>query len=80
MSNKRIEIGTRPLANPDAEAWILQGSRSDNGKATPYSARLTLYITPALRSRIKRTAFDRGITMAAMLRDVLEVTFPEVEP
>lgn len=77
MSNRRIAIGVRPLANPDAEAWIVQGSLDDIINARPYSARLTLDITPALRTRIKRTAFDRGITMAAMLRDVLEDAFPE---
>ena len=77
MSGKRIGIGARPLGDPQAEAWIRQGARVDNGKAERYSARLTLDVTPALRMRIKRAAFDRGVTMAEMLREVLERQFPE---
>lgn len=78
MSGKRIGIGARPLADPLAEAWIRQGAAADNGKTERYTARLTLDVTPALRTRIKLAAFDRGVTMAEMLRDVLERQFPEV--
>jgi hypothetical protein len=77
MSGKRIGIGARPLADPQAEAWIRQGAGVDNSKAERYSARLTLDVTPALRTRIKLAAFDRGVTMAEMLREVLERQFPE---
>ncbi|ESQ65932.1 chromosome partitioning protein ParB [Pseudomonas aeruginosa HB15] len=77
MSGKRIGIGARPLADPQAEAWIRQGAALDSGKAERYSARLTLDVTPALRTRIKLAAFDRGVTMAEMLREVLEQQFPE---
>ncbi|QTS88945.1 hypothetical protein JLK41_12700 [Ectopseudomonas khazarica] len=77
MSGKRIGIGARPLADPQAEAWIRQGAAVDSGKAERYSARLTLDVTPALRTRIKLAAFDRGVTMAEMLREVLEQQFPE---
>jgi hypothetical protein len=78
MSNKRIEIETHPLADPQAEAWIQKGAAADNGKAARCSARLTLDVTPAPRTRIKWAAFDRGVTMAVMLREVLEQAFPEV--
>lgn len=77
MSGKHIGIGARPLADPQAEAWIRQGTAVDSGKAERYSARLTLDVTPALRTRIKLAAFDRGVTMAEMLREVLERQFPE---
>ncbi len=77
MSGKRIGIGARPLADLQAEAWIRQGAGIDNGKVERYSARLTLDVTPALRTRIKLAAFDRGVTMAEMLREVLERQFPE---
>ncbi|WP_333985259.1 hypothetical protein [Ectopseudomonas khazarica] len=77
MSGKRIGIGARPLADPQAEAWIRQGAAVDSGKIERYSARLTLDVTPALRTRIKLAAFDRGVTMAEMLREVLERQFPE---
>ncbi|EOE4762453.1 TPA: hypothetical protein L5P25_003226 [Pseudomonas aeruginosa] len=77
MSGKRIGIGARPLADPQAEAWIRQGATLDSGNVERYSARLTLDVTPALRTRIKLAAFERGVTMAEMLREVLERQFPE---
>ncbi|AOE83769.1 hypothetical protein [Pseudomonas sp. TCU-HL1] len=80
MSGKRIGIGARPLTDPQAEAWILQGAVVDHGKAERYSARLTLDVTPALHTRIKLATFDRGVTMAEMLREVLERQFPEATP
>jgi hypothetical protein len=78
MSGKRIGIGARPLADLQAEDWIRQCVAVDNGKVERYAARLTLDVTPALRTRIKLAAFDRGVTMAEMLREVLERQFPEV--
>ena len=77
MSGKRIGIGARPLADPQAETWIRQGAGIDNGKVERYSARLTLDETPALRTRIKLAAFDRGVTLAEMLRDFLEQNLPD---
>ncbi len=35
-------------------------------------------ITPALRGRIKIAAFQRGITVADMLRDLLAREFPDI--
>ena len=78
MSGKHIGIGARPLADPQAEAWIRQGTAVDSGKVARYSARLTLDVTPALRTRIKLAAFNRGVIMTEMLREVLERQFPEV--
>lgn len=72
MSGMRIDIGARPLADPQAEAWVRQGAAIYHRKAERYSARLTLDVTPALRTRIKLAAFDRGVTMAEMLREVLK--------
>lgn len=77
MSAKRIDIGARPLADPKADNWIRQGAIQDSGKVERYSARLTLDMTPALRTRIKLAAVERGVTMAEMLREVLERQFPE---
>ena len=71
MRSKRIGIGARPLADPQAEAWIRQGA-VDHGKVERYSARLTLDVTPALRTWIKLAAFDRGVTTAEMQREVLK--------
>jgi len=77
MSAKRIDIGARPLADPKTDNWIRQGAIQDSGKVERYSARLTLDMTPALRTRIKLAAVERGVTMAEMLREVLERQFPE---
>ncbi|MDR8016531.1 hypothetical protein [Ectopseudomonas guguanensis] len=72
MSGKRIGIGARPSADPQAEAWIRQGAAVDSGKVERYSARLKLDVTPALRTRIKLAAFDRGVTTAEMQREELK--------
>jgi hypothetical protein len=49
-NGKRIAIGARPPANPQAEAWVRQGDDADTAKGDLYTARLTLDVTPALRS------------------------------
>jgi hypothetical protein len=77
MNGKRIVIGAKPPASPQAEAWVRMGEGADVGKGDLYTARLTLDVTPALRARIKVAAFTRGITVADMLRDLLERAFPE---
>ncbi|MCR6700969.1 MAG: chromosome partitioning protein ParB [Dokdonella sp.] len=77
MSGKRIGIGARPPTNPHAEAWIRQGEGGALQKADLYTARLTLDITPALRARIKVSAFTQGVTVAELLRALLERAFPE---
>jgi len=75
--SKRIAIGVRPPANPHAEAWIRQGDANDLHKGDLYTARLTFDITPALRARIKVCAFTQGVTVAQLLRALLEREFPE---
>lgn len=74
---KRVGIGVRPPANPHAEAWIRQGDVDALNKGDLYTARLTLDITPAMRARIKVSAFTQGVTVADMLRALLEREFPE---
>ncbi|WP_050455782.1 hypothetical protein [Candidatus Burkholderia verschuerenii] len=75
--SKRRAIGARPLTDPHAEAWIRQGDGNGIQKGDLYTARLTLDITPALRARIKVSAFTQGMTVAELLRDLLEREFPE---
>ncbi|WP_406626044.1 chromosome partitioning protein ParB [Acidovorax sp. SDU_ACID1] len=77
---KRVGIGARPPANPHAEAWIRQGDAAALNKGDLYTARLTLDITPAMRSRIKVSAFTQGVTVADLLRALLEREFPENKP
>ena len=60
-------FASRP-GTPDA--WV----RAPEATTPPpvYTARLTIDVTPVLRGRIKLTAFERGITVAEMLRTLLE--------
>lgn len=75
--SKHIGIGARPPAHPRAEAWIRQGDADAVNKGDLYTARLTLDITPAMRARIKVLAFTQGVTVAELLRTLLEREFPE---
>lgn len=75
--SKRIGIGARPPAHPQAEAWVRQGDADAVNKGDLYTARLTLDITPAMRARIKVLAFTQGVTVAELLRALLEREFPE---
>ncbi|MEY9181190.1 hypothetical protein [Bradyrhizobium sp. USDA 313] len=62
----------------DAESWIKASDtppRSINDAAA-FTARLTIDVTPALRGRIKVAAFQRGATVADMLRELLAREFP----
>ena len=76
-TSKRVGIGARPPANPHAEAWIRQGDAEAPNKGDIYTARLTLDVTLAMRSRIKVSAFGQGVTVADLLRGLLEREFPE---
>jgi hypothetical protein len=73
----RAPIGRRPAADP-ASAWVHRDDQSvATAKASIFTARLTLDVTPELRGRIKVIAFRRGITAADMLRELLEREYPE---
>jgi hypothetical protein len=61
----------------DPESWVRAPEPSTN--RTPnaeFTARLTIDVTPALRGRIKIAAFHRGLTVADMLRALLDREFP----
>ena len=74
----RRDFASRP---GDAESWIkasdASARRTDD--ATAFTARLTIDITPELRGRIKIAAFQHGLTVADMLRDLLAREFPPAE-
>ena len=44
---------------------------------SPFTARLTIDVTPEQRARIKITVFRRGQTVADMLRELLAREFPD---
>jgi hypothetical protein len=63
----------------DPDTWVRRpASRPNDGaKADLFTARLTIDVTPELRGRIKVVAFQRGVTVADMLRDLLSREFPD---
>ena len=63
----------------DADGWIKAGERRSDSKpdAGAFTARLTIDITPDLRGRIKIVAFQRGVTVADMLRELLAREFTQ---
>ncbi|MGE0502554.1 MAG: hypothetical protein AB7I79_15385 [Rhizobiaceae bacterium] len=73
----RRAFATRP---GDPEQWIRSADAAlRDGKPSGFTARLTIDITPGLRSRIKISAFQRGVTVADMLRELLAREFPNDE-
>jgi len=72
MTGKSPLFGSRPS---DPDAWV----RRKEKPAPPseaFTARLTVDVTPDLRGRIRMAAFRRGVTMADMLRALLEREYP----
>ena len=79
-SPRRAPIGSRPGADP-ASAWVQQvDTVMAIAKASVYTARLTIDVTPVMRGRIKVVAFQQGVTAVEMLRELLEREFPEGMP
>lgn len=62
----------------DPERWIKSPGRSQ-AQSENYTARLTIDVTPDLRGRIKIAAFQRGQTVADMLRELLAREFPNAD-
>jgi hypothetical protein len=62
-----------------ADAWV--GAAPDAPRpalrSDVYAARLTIDVTTAMRGRIKVAAFQRGETVADMLRALFEREFPD---
>ena len=50
---------------------------NDGAKADLFTARLTIDLTHELRGRIKVAAFQGGITVAELLRDLLSPASPD---
>lgn len=77
---KRAPIGRKPAGDP-ASIWVRQADAPEAAaKASIYTARLTIDVTPALRGRIKVIAFERGVTAAEMLRELLEREYGGGQP
>lgn len=82
MTNQPRKHGfaVRPVASSpvDPEIWIKAPDAHALGDhdATDFTARLTIDVTPEMRGRIKIAAFQRGLTVADMLRDLFNREFP----
>ena len=64
----------------DPEHWIKAAEAPPQRDATVgFTARLTIEVTAELRGRIKIAAFQRGVTVAEMLRELLATQFPATE-
>lgn len=76
MKKMPTEAGfaTRPGA---AERWIRQPAPNASAAAAPFSARLTIDVTPAMRQRLKLAAVTRGTTVADLMRALIDAHFPE---
>lgn len=79
MSGRDLRPAAFAARPRDPDTWVSKPERSvtpASGKAEIYTARLTVDVTSALRGRIKVAAFTRGLTVADMLRAMLEQAFP----
>lgn len=71
---RKRSFAARPA---DPEHWIKAAEPATAlPKDAAFTARLTVDITPELRGRIKIAAFQRGVTVADMLRELLAREFP----
>lgn len=71
---KKSGFARRPS---DPEAWVRAAEKPAADPAAAYTARLTIDVTPAMRGRLKVTAFRRDQTVADMLRALLDREFPD---
>jgi len=65
----------------DPENWVKapQARRARSSDAAAFTARLTIDVTPEMRGQIKIAAFQRGMTVADMLRELLVREFPPTD-
>ena len=74
--NQKRAFAARP-SDPDTWVRTPDPRPNNDAKADLFTARLTIDVTPELRGRIKVAAFQRGITVADMLRNLLSREFPD---
>lgn len=78
---RRLRESTFVSQPGNAARWVKsRGVRfPPRRKRSPFAARLTIDVTPDLRARIKIAAFERGVTVAYMLRVLLLKAFPRIK-
>jgi len=75
-SNRRFTA--RP-GDPDAWVRAPEPYAAAPAASDRFTARLTVDVTPELRARTKVTAFQRRLTVADMLRELLAREFPATD-
>jgi hypothetical protein len=73
----RTRSQTRFRRTPERRRHGQADCVEDNRKDDRFTARLTIDVTPGLHRRIKVAAFQRGITVADMLCDLLSRQLPD---
>ena len=65
----------------DPESWVKAPNprHPRGGDTATFTARLTIDVTPDMRGQIKIAAFQRGVTVADMLRELLAREFPPTD-
>ena len=77
MSTRAPRSGfARRPADPETSIKAAKAQPAGRADGAANTARLTIDVTPAQRGRIKIAAFERGMTVADMLRVLLEREFP----
>lgn len=74
----KSDFASRP-GDPDSWVRATDAPATSKTATEPFTARLTIDITPELRGRMKVAAFRRGVTVAVMLRELLVREFPPTE-
>lgn len=62
----------------DPERWVRTADQRQ-AETSVFTARLTIDVTPELRGRIKVVAFERGVTVATMVRALLAREYPPAD-
>lgn len=73
--NRKSAFARRPGADPDT--WVRAATKPAQTPAEAFTARLTIDVTPVMRGRLKIVAFRRGLTVADLLRGLLDREFPD---
>jgi hypothetical protein len=76
------ERHSRFVSRPgDAEQWVHAAEQPAviSSPPNPYTARLTIDVTPDLRRRLKLAALQQGQTVAEMVRLLFEREYAEQE-
>jgi predicted HicB family RNase H-like nuclease len=83
MAGKKVEFGKRPSGNPPppaVEEWVTSRNLSLAEPEAEKMKRLTLDIPQRLHKAIKHRATEEGVTMAELLRSLLEERYGNNRP